>query len=353
MKKLKFFVSLLKERDWLEHMATQGWLLTDITLGVLYHFKQIEPCEKVYEIEHFVVTSRSTIADLTAKTNALDITSQFGWEQITHDEDMRYYFVKDKAGDETDEFYDDESRLERAERFRNYYCIDMPSMVLPSMLVLSAVYIIFFLLMTIFKCMDHFLLWLYIICIVYNLATISYSIVCGQRTYTELCMSRKEWELYKKNTEKKHFKKVQQLRSYLQEKSEFGLSLKGYQNGHFLFEEDTQRYNYFIDTKNCLKKRLKENGLRYTEETKDILTQSTKWYEMSIANATQYDLKPVAIINKSILIYKRPYSEKPLPWENGNENINHSVPVLATILFLFICAIIGCLIGFLAAKFIV
>lgn len=27
MKKIKFFFSLLKERDWLEEMASQGWLL--------------------------------------------------------------------------------------------------------------------------------------------------------------------------------------------------------------------------------------------------------------------------------------------------------------------------------------
>lgn len=127
MKKLKFFFSLLKERDWLEGMASQGWLLTNMTWGVLYHFEKTEPCEKVFEVERFAITAHPTVADLTARARALDITSQFGWEQVTHDEDMNYYFMKDKAGDETDEFYDNaELRKERAERYRKHFSIEQP-----------------------------------------------------------------------------------------------------------------------------------------------------------------------------------------------------------------------------------
>ena len=71
---------------------------------------------------------------------------------------------------------------------------------------------------------------------------------------------------------------------------------------------------------------------------------------MSIANAAQYDLKPVAVIGKSALVYKRPYSDKPLPWENGNENIKFSAPSLAAVLFLLCCAVLGFVIGFAAAM---
>ena len=80
MKKIKFFLSLLKERDWLEEMATQGWLLTNMTMGIIYTFKPVKPCEKVYEIERFAITSHPTVEELTARTRAFDITSQFGWE---------------------------------------------------------------------------------------------------------------------------------------------------------------------------------------------------------------------------------------------------------------------------------
>lgn len=348
MRKLKFFISLLKERDWLEEMAAQGWILTNITCGVLYHFKQTAPCEKVYEIERFAITAHPTVADLTARTCAFDITSQFGWEQVTHDEDMNYYFMKDRAGDETDEFYDDaESRRERAERYRRHLSIEQPLAILLNLLIISVVCILLFFVFGKDSAMQHSWMSVYIIVAVVEIATIYSSMVWGQRVYTELSMSRQEWEQHKRYNEKKRFNKVQQLRSYLQEKSEFGLSLKGYENGFFLFEEDSRRYNYFIDTKRCLKKRLKEDGLHFTEEKKDWQIQSLKWYEMSIANAAQYDLKPVAVIGNVALIYKRPYSDKPLPWENGNENIGVSTPTRTAAIFIFGCAVIGYVLGYI------
>ena len=349
MKKIKFFFSLQKERDYLEEMARKGWLLTNITGGILYHFKESEPCEKVFEIERFAMTAHPTVADLTARTRAFDITSQFGWEPVTHDEDMNYYFMKDKAGDETDEFYDDApSRRERAERYRKHFCMEQPRQLALELLLLSLLYLAVFWLLGDETAATHLLMWIYFIVVIIILACMYGIMVYGQRIYTELCMSRTEWEQHKKYNEKKRFKKVQQLRSFLQEKSEFGLSLKGYENGYYIFEENSQQYNYFIDTKKCLKKRLKEDGLHFTDEKKDLLTQSLKWYEISIANAAKYDLKPVATVGKSILIYKRAFSDKPLPWENGNENIRFSAPGRAELILTVCCATIGFIFGFIA-----
>lgn len=348
MKKIKVFWSFYKERDWLEEMARQGFLLTNITLGMIYHFEPCEPCEKVYEIERFAITSHPTVTELTARTQALDITSQFGWKQITHDEDMNYYFVKDRADDETDEFYDDvETRRARAERYRKHYAGDQALSLLAGLLAVSFIYIIAVLIVTDNQNAQHGLMTLYLVFASFESFLIYQMIRLGNMLYREFCMSRKEWELHKKHNEKKHFNKVQQLRSYLQEKSEFGLALKGYENGYFLFEEDNQRYNYFIDTKRCLKKRLKKDGITFTDEAKDWGTQSLKWYEMSIANAAKYDLKPVAVLDKTVLIYKRPYSESKLPWENGNENLYFSGPATAVLLILLGCFIAGFIAGFL------
>ncbi len=350
MTKVKFFLSLFKERDWLEEMARQGWLLTNITLGIIYHFTEIEPCEKVYEVERFAITNHPTVADLTAKARALDITSQFGWKQVTHDEEMNYYFVKDKAGDETDEFYDTpELRMERAERYRQRHSVEAPINLMGSLLAMSAFYIFLFFIFADDSELQRAMMWFYIFLTVFELICIYGSMKLGQLYYAEFSMSRGEWEQYKKHREKKSFNKVQQLRSYLQEKSEFSLSLKNYEYGHFIFEEDSERYNYFVDTKRNMKKRLKENGQAFTEESKDLQVQSLKWYETSIANAAKYGLTPVAVVDKNILIYKRPYSEEPLPWENGNENIRFIAPPLAAILFILACFAVGFVIGALAA----
>lgn len=347
MKKFRFFLSLAKERDWLEEMASQGWLLTNITFsGVIYTFKQIEPCDKVYEVERFAASLNPSISELTARASAMDIAAQFGWEVVTHDTNMNYYFVKDKAGDETDEFYDDEeTRKERAERYRKEYSIEQPLGLL-----LGDVFLSFFFIILYFA-FGHSstLLIIYLLLTTFELLCIYGCMHMGQLAYKEFCMSRKEWELYKKYGEKKHFNKVQQLRSYLQEKSEFGLSLKGYEDGRYLFEEDSNRYNYFVDTKSCLKKRLKEEGTSFTNESKDWLNISLKWYETSMVNAAQYGLKPVAVINKTVLVYKRPYSHDPLPWENGNANLNLANSTLTFALFLLGAFIFGGICGFIAA----
>ncbi len=350
MKKIKFFWSFYAERDWLEEMARQGWLLSNITLGMIYHFEKCEPCEKVYEIERFAITAHPTVAELTARTQALDITSQFGWKQITHDEDLNYYFVKDRSGDETDEFYDDaETRMARAERYRKHYAGDQVYGLLGGLLGISILYIILFFLLNDTDS-QHALMVFYLFFSAFEVLTIFGLITLGNRLYREFSMSRREWELHKKYDKKKSFNKVQQLRSYLQEKSEFGLALKGYEDGYFLFEEDEQRYNYFIDTKHCLKKRLKKDGITFTDEAKDWSVQSLKWYEMSIANAAKYDLKPVAVLDKSVLIYKRPYSESALPWENGNENLRFASPAFAVLIILLACFIVGFFAGFIGAM---
>lgn len=346
MKKVKFFMSLAKERDWLEEMAGQGFLLTNITMGVIYTFQECEPCEKVYEVERFAISSNPTVTELTARTNAIDVATQFGWEMVTHDENMNYYFRKDKAGDETDEFYDDtETRKERAERFRKSYSIEAPLSLLAGELVIT----IFYLLLYFILDNSTGLLVIYLFLTFFELLSIYESMRLGQLAYKELSMSRKEWEHYKKFGEKKSFNKVQQLRSYLQEKSEFGLSLKGYEDGHYLFEEDSKRYNYFVDTKVCLQKRLKEDGNSFTNDSKDWSNIGLNWYEASIANAAQYDLKPVAVVCRNVLVYKRPYSDKPLPWENGNDSIQFSLPSPKSLAVALVCFLIGVTIGVLAA----
>lgn len=350
MKKIKFFFSLLKEWDWLEEMAAQGWLLTNISWGILYSFKQVAPCQKVFEIERFAITAHPTVAELTARTHAFDITSQFGWEQVTHDEDMNYYFMKDKAGDETDEFYDDpESRRERAERYRKHLSMEQPRTGLLALLALSFVYIALFLFLG--KDDSYGMMWFYILFTTFEIAFISFSMAMGQRTYTEFCMSREEWEQHKKCDEKKRFRTVRQLHSYLQEKSDAGLALKGCEEGCYLFEETSQKFDYYIDTKQSLKKRLKEDGLRFVDEKKDYMTQSLKWYEMSIADAARYGFKPVAVIGKSTLVYRRPVSDAAAPRENGKASLNFSAPALATLVFFTCCAVIGFFIGFAIAMF--
>ena len=349
MKKVKFFMSLLKERDWLEEMAAQGWLLTDMTFGFIYHFKKVEPCQKVFEIERFAVSSKPTPQDLKARMLAIDVATQAGWEVVTHDETMNYYFMKDKAGDETDEFYDDdELRKARAERFRRTYGWEEPIKMLAELLIVSVVLFLCDILVGDKNLVSWYAFYAFYATL--DSAIVYFYMKYGQTLYDELSMSREQWEQKKKYSVKQSFKKVQQLRVFLQEKSEQGLALVGCDKETFLFEEDNIRYNYYVDTKRNLKKRLKEQGKTFKNEKKDWGAFSLKWYETSIAQAEQKGMKLACVMGRNVLIYKKPYSDELLPWENGNEDLRFMNMTVVSLLVVVCAFAIGALIGFVLAM---
>lgn len=318
MIKCKFFWSLFKERDWLEEMAAQGWLLENLTVGIFYHFKQIEPSQKVYEIDRFSLSANPKKEELTARQMAFDIAKESGWEVATHDEDMNYYFVKDKAGDESDEFYDDENiRQERADKYRRHYAIDQPKMLLTMWLAVSALYVAIFLLFGNDRNFTQGLMWFYIVLTIFEMVMILSLIVSGEAMYKELLLTRQEWDHRKQYAQKKQFGKAESLLAFLKEQSQKGLELIDCENGEYLFEEIHERYEYCIDTKKALIKRLKDRGVSYQPDKKDWNMQSTKWYEMSIQEATENGMDLVCVAQDGTLIYRRKYQPEKQQWVSG------------------------------------
>ena len=310
MKKWKFFASLLKERDWLEDMARQGWILKDMTFGMLYHFEEIEPAEMVYEIDRFSIQGKPTKEKLLGRKTALDIAEQAGWKVITHDESMNYYFVKEKAGDESDEFYDDEElRKLRAEKFGKQYGQDMIFTQLKSSLIFTICFIFYFLVMTVLGKSFTGLAWIYIL---YMLMEIGYSVWMlnvSRMWFDELCLSREEWENRKCFGEKKKFKKTADLLSYLHKKADEGLMLTQYDRGTYLFAKTEGAYQYEIDTVQALKKRMKAQGEAFKNEEKDWIDRKLKWYEMSVAQAQKKGFELVTVIEGDTIVYRRALKE--------------------------------------------
>ena len=357
MKKFKFFISLFKERDWLEEMATKGWLLKNMTLGMIYHFEKIEPAEKVYEIDRFTVLRKPKKNMLLARKTAMDIASQSGWDVVTHDEDMNYYFVKDKAGDESDEFYDDtDLRRERAEKYRRHLTYDVLMELLGVMLFVSAVYLAGFGLLDLLGNsveVMHGLTWGYLALVTFLSGYSLFSLWYGDWIYEELCLSREEWEQRKRFGEKRKFSKTQNLLGFLREKNEQGLTLIDYNDGKYLFEETETDFQYEIDTKQVLLKRLKAQGKKYHWERKDWNLQSFQWYEMSIAEAQSKGLELVCIIDGETLVYKRSSAmqgQDLLSNFDFNETMGWKQKVLAKGWIGLLPFAIGAVVGFLASM---
>lgn len=345
MKKIKFFTSLYRERDWLEEMAMQGFFLADVSMGFLYHFEKGEPAEKVYEIERFSISSQPQVAELDARITAIERATQAGWQVVTHDEDMNYYFVKDKAGDETDEFYDETARIHRAERLHKRYSNEAPLGLLVEWLVISVFCMLILLLMLpILKDIDPavpviFGL-IYVVTTITEIGSAFFNLTWGHRAHDELRLSRKEWEHRKKYSFRKRFSKIHQLQSFLKEQSDAGFALTGIENGKYLFAEDSEKYDYFVETKACLKKRLVHQDI-------PINSPYLKWYETSMADAAVYDLKPLGIVMKNAIIYRRPHSDKPLPPENENSSLNRQTRSLVGVALIAGALVLGAVIGIL------
>lgn len=318
MKKLKLIWSVLKERDWLEEMARQGYLLKNITMGIWYEFEEIDPCEKVYEIEHFALENigEARKEELTLKRNALDVAKQMGWKLVTHDEAMNYYFVKDKAGDETDEFYDDEaSRRTKAERCRKMIAIDMPKQLLSLLIFITVIYGILF-----FVCRNDvkaLILWggIYIAVAVFEVAISVVGIYAGERLYNDLILSRAEWEEKKKYSEKKSFKSAKKLLSYLNDKNAQGLEFAQYKNGTYQFVPTKESYEYYLDTRKALSRRCKEKGVNIIKDKKDIENRGISWQEQSMVEAEKLDLEVVGMVEYGTVIYRRNSKKAKVTWD--------------------------------------
>ncbi len=349
MRKIKLFTSIHKERDWLEAMASQGQFLTHVTLGFLYHFEENTPCEKVYAIERFDISLRATVAELNARNHALMLAAESGWTEVSHDEDMNYYFVKDKSGSDADEFYQDETdRNAQAERFRKHYTHDAPLSLLVEWLIISVFCMLILLMMLpILKEIEPgipviFGL-IYIITTITEIGSAFYNILLGHYLYDELLLSRKEWESHKEFAHKKQFRTIGQLKEFLSQQLDKGLVLKKYEKNHYQFEPDSNPYDYFIDTKANLRKRM---------SLQDSLpdSESMKWYEISIMNASEYGLSPLGVIRNNAIIYSRPHSQAPLPTENERHSLHHRFPSLAGAALIAGALLLGLFIGIFVVR---
>lgn len=319
MKKLKIYVSLLKERDWLEEMARKGFLLKNITMGVWYEFEEAEPCEKVYEIENFACGNDADREELCAREYALEIAEESGWKVVTHDEAMNYYFVKDRAGDESDEFYEDaESRRKKAEKVRKLYAVDMPKMLMSMLFIIGILYALLFILPGIDMEASLNLHRVFFAVTMLELVSVLINIYAGESLYKDMILSREEWELKKKYSEKISFRKAQKLLDYLQKKDQQGLKFVRCKEGVYYFAPSKVHYQYYLDTQKALKKRCKANGNMMSADRKDVAKLGMAWREQSMKEAGALCLEMVGMSEQGTLIYRKNVIEPETRW---NENI--------------------------------
>lgn len=363
-KVLKLFISLCKERDWLEKMAMEGWFLANINLGVLYTFQKDEPRRMLYEVDRFNLPQKPTLEEIRHKEVFLEMAAELGWSEITHDEDLNYYFCKEYVEGEINELYnDEESRRYRGEKFAGYFSKRAREWNY-FICFFTVLGIVENLLMHIRKgdsmeWVSWFFLIYVLICSLFSILFSKLSKLHGE----ELGMSRQEWAEANAPAGKKQVRKLiltmKGLNKFLGEEAAEGWILTGVTATRYAFvrSEATQQ-TYSMDSKWLTNKRLKNKYGRRTrygrklEDKKDWTGLNNDWQLCSVKEAEEKGWIFVCALENRAIIYRGNGSEV-LPlndekYSRGLRGVSLTGDYVQTIILAgIIGGIIGFVVGFL------
>lgn len=309
-KKLKLFLSFQKERLWLESMAKDGWFLENITLGMIFTFKQGEPKNMMYEVDRFNLPKKPTLEEIRHKEFFMDMADELGWKEVAHDESLIYYFCKEyKEGDINELYNDEESRRQRGKKFSSFYYKKAQEMVFWATLIV-AVELLIMLLDNVLPRLGLLLEW-------YNYFSLVYAVICNsfalflwklaKRTEEELAMTRKEWK--KKQTDTKCKKKliftIRALSRFLREQEKQGwiLTDASATKYYFVKKENTHQI-YTMDSKWLTNKRRREREQEVFKDSKDWKGMNNDWQVQSLKDAEEKGWHFVCALENRAVIYR-------------------------------------------------
>lgn len=324
---IRFFISIRKEKAFLEEMALKGWFFSDLKLGVKYIFKKGEPKKMIYEVDRFNLPKNPTIKDIMARKNFIETAYEMGWKVITHDETLIYYFGKEYKEGEINELYNDfESREIRANKFYDYF-IDKTKGSNTFIIIFLLAGIVFNFSSKVFsKNLVNFSMFYSIFVIGFILSN-CYVLNIAQKTKKELLMTTEEWEnlnLQNKNIKKEEvsYSSIKKIISFLEEESENGWQLENVIDNKYFFKKDTSiKYSYNIDTQELLKKRINKTEKEALSDTKDFFSENNEWQVKSLEYAKNNGWSFTCALSNVAIIYRSKSSDKEKPINDSKGNI--------------------------------
>lgn len=313
IRKVRAFVSLRKEMHWLEEMAQKGYFLTDLSMGFIYSFRQDTPQHLVYEVDRFDLPKSPSLKEIQEKEMFLSLAEEMGWQEVTHDEDMNYYFCKPYEEDGINEMYnDDEMRTARAAKFRDHYQRTGRQL---GMTMICWLFVLFLLSLG----SSHPLA--STICFLLAVITVAGEMFVYHMSeffYQEFSLNPQEWErIYGSgvNVRKKRrlFLTTHGLEKYLHRQSLQGWHLtKNHAITYYFEKADTKEYYYTVDSRKAVNRRRKAQKQRAISDRKDINQQNNDWQVQSVQDAQRLGLKFTSAYGNNQVIYR---SERPASLE--------------------------------------
>lgn len=315
MKITKMFLSLNKEKLWLEEMALNGWKLKELVMGIKYTFTKIQPTHLVYEIDRFDYSAQPDLSEIHAKSNFLDMANEMGWEVVTHDETLNYYLCKEYVEDECNELYTDyDQRQTRAIKFKDFYNHSARLLAKLGMGISIFAIIICALLYVIDGSQSKHFTTLYMTFVFfYDLFVIGMFLLYqffAEFYYNEMIMPMSDW--IKMNSDKSNqvvrhrfFISPSSMTSYLNKMSAKGFNLIKMTNTKLYFTSTNKNlYYYHFDNIFEINKRLKDSNKEKLHDSKDMLNINIDWLSISALEAQDKGMEYVCAVSNKCAIYR-------------------------------------------------
>lgn len=361
IKKTKLFLSIMKEKIWLEQMALEGYKLIKMTMGMRYTFEKIEPTRLIYEIDRFNLPKNPTLSEIKSKADSLSMAEEMGWQIAVHDEDLNYYFYKEYVEGDINELYNDqESRLVRAEKYRKRYSIAAKQMLNIIILINAMIILVGAVNGFSFDKIGSAYTWLIVGCTIYCTIMIMFFNKISDLYYKEFSMTKEEWlqenDYFNNNTKKvtKLILKSKSLQEFLKKEGENGWHPKKISFLKYTFVKGSGgEYQYIMDSKYLTNMRLKAIGANIIKDSKDIGDIGNDWQVQSVNDAEQLGWEFVSAIENKMILYRAP-KENNVEQLNQNGKMPHIGILSYKVSLIFVISGgVGFLIGLAGAKLLI
>lgn len=364
IKRTKFFISIMKEKLWLEQMAIEGFRLVRMTMGIRYTFEKIGSAKLVYEIDRFDLPKNPTLSQIKSKEDSLEMAKEMGWEVLFHDEDMNYYFCKEAVEGEDNELYNDQdSRNIHAEKYRSRYLSLSNGMLIMMLIVDIAGLLVGMILGNGADDAEKFsrMNQLYLIFVV------GYSAICvillmmynkmADFYYKEFLVTKDEWlaknDYLNSNSkkERKIFFRASTFKKYLEKNARDGwYPQKISYTGYSFIKGEMKEYDYIMDSKYLTNKRMTAAGSAKINDPKDLAGAGNDWQIQSVKDAEALGWEFVCAFQNKSILYRAPKSNNVEQLNTGGKMPLVGILSCKTSIYMVLCMGFGAIIGFVWAM---
>lgn len=355
-KRWRWLFSYQKERAWLEEMALQGWFLENIRFGVLYTFVRGEPRKLLYDVDQFPLSKKPTLEEIRHKEMFLEMARELGWREVTHSEDMTYYFAREYEEGGVNELHNDrESRRYMAEKYRRYLWDRGKQMVFWATVIAGCT--LFVRLLGLLSGIDLKLGWFDWFALVYILCSNGMALFAwrvGIRTEKELSLSREEWREQNDPASHKAVRKLiltnRGLNRFLSSQEKQGWLLSSVTPTKYFFgKSEGGSQIYTMDCKSLTNRRRQAGNQKKFEDSKDWIGINNDWELQSVREAEEKGWSFVCALENRAIIYRGEAGKvQPLNDAKYDSRLRWISLIGEYGFYMLCCGAVGAVIGFIA-----